>query len=266
MSKGTLMFRALAVGCGVVLGVIVVSASWPKRGATVIGDVQANSKSTTTASTTSSSGKIEQDLPSYTGLGLSIPGNWTLIQGEREAIVIEGDAKTIDELEVIVKGPKVEVRNKSRNWNYNTKDVKGTVYFKNLDSVGLASSGRVDAGAINASDIRFSIAGSADLKIDKLAANEVKFSVAGSGNLDVGGNVKAQQISIAGSGDVRTHKLKSESVKVSIAGSGNAKVWATQSLKISVAGSGDVGYYGKPSIEKSIVGSGDVTALGDMPS
>jgi hypothetical protein len=264
MSKGTIMFRALAVGCGVVLGVIVVSASWPNRGTSVIGEVQANTKST---STTSSSGKIEQTLASFSGLGLSVPGNWTLIQGEREGIVIESDAKTIEDLEVFVKGPKVEVRNKTRSgWNYNSKEVKGTIYFKNLDSVGLASSGRVDAGAINASDIRFSIAGSADLKIDKLTANNVKFSVAGAGNLDIAGSAKSQQISIAGSGDVLTHKLKSESVKVSIAGSGNAKVWATESLNVSVAGSGDVEYYGKPKIDKSIVGSGDVTSLGDAPN
>jgi len=73
------------------------------------------------------------------------------------------------------------------------------------------------------------------------------------------------EASIAGSGNVRTDKLEAKNVKISVAGSGDAVVWATETLKISIAGSGDIKYYGDAQVTKSIAGSGSVTRLGVAP-
>jgi hypothetical protein len=252
MSKGSFMFKALAVGAGVVIGVIVVNAMWPHRGSIGVSAATAqppgsesSGRGSGTTSASTSSGKIEQSLQNITNFGIGIPGDFQLIQGDREAIIVEGPGDLIDKIEIVQNGSSVEVKSRKQSWGYNNwgnSKLRGTVYFRSMEKLSLASSGKITAASVKSPQIVFAIAGSADLKVDELSCESVKFSV-------------------AGSGDVATQRLRSETVKISIAGSGDAKVWATNELNVSIAGSGDVRYVGDPKITKSVAGSGSVKSL-----
>jgi hypothetical protein len=262
--KGSIMFKALAVGTGVVLGVIAISLFAPERGAGAVTGAIAKAKSETTGSGVMST--IERKVNNFTTLSVSAPVDLTVIQGDREGLTLTGDDNILNEIETIVTDGTLEIKPTTRNWRYYRSNMKGTLYVKQLKKVALSSSGNLKSERLTGDEIIFAVAGSGNMELGDLKAQTVKFSVAGSGNVQVAGAAPNQKISIAGSGNIHTEKLRSENVSVSIAGSGDAKVWATQSITVSVAGSGDVGYFGNPpNVKKSIVGSGNVESLGAAP-
>src|SRR5437763_14994074 len=66
------------------------------------------------------------------------------------------------------------------------------------------------------------IAGSGDIRVDKVQGNRFEGTVAGSGGLNVGSlDVQQLKLSIAGSGGVKAQAGKAQAVKYDIAGSGD---------------------------------------------
>lgn len=109
------------------------------------------------------------------------------------------------------------------------------------------------------------IAGSGDIKVDKVAAQSFEGTVAGSGGLDVAAiEVQQLKLAIAGSGGVRAGNGKAQSADYSITGSGDVDAGAvqTQALKVSIAGSGGVKAHSSGTADVSIMGSGDVDVAG----
>ncbi len=109
------------------------------------------------------------------------------------------------------------------------------------------------------------IAGSGDMKIDKVAAQSFDGTVAGSGRLDVAAmDVQQLKLSIAGSGGMTAGSGKAQSAQYEIAGSGDLDAGAVtaQQIKVSIAGSGGVKAHSNGTADVSIVGSGDVDVSG----
>jgi len=109
------------------------------------------------------------------------------------------------------------------------------------------------------------IAGSGDIRVDKIAGESFAGSVAGSGGLNVATiDVQQLKLSIAGSGGVKAGSGKAQSAKYDIAGSGDidAASIQTQSIDVSIAGSGGVKAHSSGTADVSIMGSGDVEVAG----
>jgi hypothetical protein len=109
------------------------------------------------------------------------------------------------------------------------------------------------------------IAGSGDIRVDKVQGQRFEGTVAGSGGIDVAAmDVQALKLSIAGSGGVKAGSGKAQSAEYEIAGSGDvdAGAIATQQVKVSIAGSGGVKAHASGTADVSIMGSGDVDVSG----
>lgn len=109
------------------------------------------------------------------------------------------------------------------------------------------------------------IAGSGDIRIDKIAGANFDGAVAGSGSLDIAStNVQQLKLSIAGSGGVKARDGTAQSAKYDIAGSGDIDAGAvqTQGLDVTIAGSGGVKAHSSGTANVSIMGSGDVDVTG----
>lgn len=109
------------------------------------------------------------------------------------------------------------------------------------------------------------IAGSGDIKIDKVAGGNFDGSVAGSGSLDLASvSVQQLKLSIAGSGGVKASAGTAQSAKYDIAGSGDIDASAVQAggLDVSIAGSGGIKAHSSGVANVSIMGSGDVDIAG----
>jgi len=108
------------------------------------------------------------------------------------------------------------------------------------------------------------IAGSGDVRIDKVQGQSFKGTVAGSGGLDIGAiEVQSLEMNIAGSGEIRAAG-KAQSADYGIAGSGDLELGGvqTQQAKVSIAGSGNVHAHSSGTADVSIVGAGDVEITG----
>lgn len=109
------------------------------------------------------------------------------------------------------------------------------------------------------------IAGSGDIRIDKVAGERFDGTVAGSGGIDLGSvDVQSLKLSIAGSGGVKAGAGKARSAEYDIAGSGDLDAGAVQAqqAKVSIAGSGSVRAQATATADVNIMGSGDVDVAG----
>jgi hypothetical protein len=109
------------------------------------------------------------------------------------------------------------------------------------------------------------IAGSGDIKVDKVAGDRFEGTVAGSGGLEVGTlDVQSLNLAIAGSGGAKAAGGKAQNAKYDIAGSGDIQAGAVQAqdAKISIAGSGNIAAHATGTADVSIMGSGDVEVTG----
>lgn len=105
-----------------------------------------------------------------------------------------------------------------------------------------------------------SVAGSGNLKVDRVEGDRLDASIAGSGALGFGAvSVRSATLSIAGSGDVSA-RGEAGQLAVNIAGSGNvdAPSLVAREAEISIAGSGDVRATVKGRASVNSMGSGDV--------
>jgi len=109
------------------------------------------------------------------------------------------------------------------------------------------------------------IAGSGDIRVDKVRGDRFEGTVAGSGGLGVGAmDVQSLKIAIAGSGDAKAGQGRTQSAEYEIAGSGgiDAGGIAAQTAKVSIAGSGSIKAQASGTADVSIMGSGDVAVTG----
>jgi autotransporter translocation and assembly factor TamB len=106
---------------------------------------------------------------------------------------------------------------------------------------------------------RFGIAGSGQLRLQKLDQQRLRVSIAGSGSIKADGKVDETEIHIAGSGDADLGQVASNSAEVHIAGSGNTDIAPKDEADIHIMGSGDVNLHSSPrKLETHIAGSGRI--------
>jgi hypothetical protein len=219
---------------------------------------------------TSGSGNITITTRSpgvFSGLALELPGSVEVVQGRGEGVVIETDDNIAPLIETTVKNNTLVIRLAERNASISPQQLRMTVTTPSIESLSVAGSGTIFVKQrLQAVQLKCSIAGSGDLRIDALEAGDLRVSVSGSGDLAVAGHADSVSASVAGSGDLHLSALEAKHVKVSVAGSGDATVWAKDTLTVNVAGSGDIRYYGDATVSKSIAGSGSVRRLGFAPS
>ena len=195
----------------------------------------------------------------FHGIALAVDAKLELRQGGGEGLSITGDDNIVSLIETVVEDGILKIRwPKDRNLSSRYKELVIVVDAQTIDRLAVAGSGELRAERLKAGDLRTSPAGAGRIDIGALDANAVRTSIDGSGNMQVAGRAESLDVSIAGSGNAIATKLESRRARVSVAGSGTAIVWATETLNASVAGSGDVRYVGKPQVTMSVAGSGSV--------
>lgn len=209
----------------------------------------------------------DRDVPSFSEIGLRIPGKLYLKQGNTQSVKIEAKSSTLEEIITEVKDRQLTIRFKSKNYVFKSfTPGKIDIYITVPEVDGLSISGSGDIIAedeISSRILDLAVSGSGDILLEDLKADRVKSSISGSGDIIIkdGGEATDFSASVSGSGDVKAGGFEAKDVVVRIAGSGNCTITANRSLKARVAGSGNVYYNGNPSIDSSVAGSGKVTKM-----
>jgi hypothetical protein len=170
--------------------------------------------------------------------------------GAKPSVSAQGSEKLLERTVVEVRGDKLVIRpEQGKGWFH----------------IGWTSHGKASFTVTVPQLNGATIAGSGDIKVDKVAGASFAGEVAGSGGIDVGAmDVQQLKLAIAGSGGVKAGAGKAQSAKYDIAGSGDIDAGAvqTQDLKVSIAGSGGVKAHSSGTADVSIMGSGDVDVSG----
>jgi hypothetical protein len=212
--------------------------------------------------------RLAPAVSGYSGIRLAVPGKMEVIQGDTEAIAIEGAEEDLAKIEAVVEDGVLHIRARERNtrWSSWNPRFRITANAKRVESLGISGSGDIVARSLRTPSLKLAISGSGDIKVPALDTQKTSVSISGSGDVLVGGKTGSLDSHISGSGTVKAEKLDSRQASVSISGSGDAVLWARESLQVKIAGAGDVRYYGDPTVEKRIAGSGSVKRLGLAPS
>lgn len=178
----------------------------------------------------------------------------------------EGDTGLLERLEVTVENGVLRIGQKKGKWSFGWSKDRGpiTVHVTApaLRAAEVAGSGDMRIDKVQGDEFAAAIAGSGELEVGSLRTKSTSFSIAGSGGVSAAGAAETADFSIAGSGDVRAGRLEVKRAKVSIAGSGNVEAKAMETADVSIMGSGDVVITGTAKCNVSKMGSGDARCGG----
>jgi len=181
--------------------------------------------------------------------------------GSAPSVHAKGGQNVLDKLEIKVVNGVLEIGSKNRsgfNWG-NGGQVTLDVTVPALTGVALAGSGDIKVDRIAGDQFEGGISGSGNLNIGQIEVGKLKIGIAGSGGAKAdAGKVTSANYEIAGSGDIDAKGVASETTNVSIAGSGGISGQATKAANVNIVGSGDVELTGGGKCNVTKHGSGDV--------
>lgn len=180
--------------------------------------------------------------------------------GKGQSVRAVGAQNDLDRLKVEVSGGELRIGTRERGWSdwSTTQPVRIWVTVPSLKAASIAGSGDLRIDRVKADGFSGSVAGSGDLAIAELNATAAKFSIAGSGDLMASGTCQDASVSVSGSGKANIGELRCRSLSGSVTGSGTINANATRTAKLSVVGSGDVTVTGGAKCDVSKMGSGSV--------
>lgn len=185
--------------------------------------------------------------------------NVVVTVGGAPSVRAEGDSRMVERLDVRVEDGTLRIGYR-RGWLDFRSGGPVTVYVTTpaLNGATIAGSGDMRVDRVEGEAFEAEIAGSGDMEIGQLRARRASFAIAGSGNLRAAGTADDVDVSIAGSGNVSLNQLQSRRSSVSVAGSGNISVNASDTVEGDLMGSGNVTVHGRARCSISKMGSGNV--------
>lgn len=186
----------------------------------------------------------------------------TVRTGAAPSVHARGNEKLIEQLVVEVRNGALSVHPKDRGFRWGSGPrgkVDLMVTVPALRGAELAGSGDIRIDRVAGDRFDGGIAGSGDLSVERVEVGSLKFAIAGSGGARAGsGRAQSVEYDIAGSGDINANGVAADSAKVSIAGSGNVTAQAAKAADVSIMGSGNVEISGGAKCNISKAGSGSV--------
>jgi hypothetical protein len=171
-----------------------------------------------------------------------------------------GPSKALDRLEIRVHDGELIVGNKNQaNWSWSGHRDKVVVYVTapSIEAAAVAGSGEMKVDKVEAPRFQAAVSGSGGLKLPAVKTEDASFTVSGSGNLQAAGAARNVRVSIAGSGNMEGAGLQAADANVSIAGSGGAKLKASGSAYVAIMGSGNAEISGGAKCRVTKMGSGN---------
>jgi hypothetical protein len=197
-------------------------------------------------------------------IGLAGSTDVVVTIGGAASVRAEGDKKAIDRLDIRVENGELRIGTKSHEgwtWDFGgSHHNRVTVYVTapSLAGASVAGSGDMRIDKIAGNDFEASVGGSGDMNVASLQVTQARFSIAGSGDIKAAGKAQQANITVAGSGDFIAGGLEIGNATVSVVGSGDITARATQNADVTVMGSGDVTLSGSAKCNVHKMGSGDV--------
>jgi hypothetical protein len=211
------------------------------------------------------SGNLSEETYAFagiTGVQLSTRGQLDIQMGDQEELRIEADDNLLEYFEAEQDGGTLRIGTRRGFSLRPSRTIRYTLTVKELEFIGLSSSGNAHAPALSADRFEIRISSSGNVSVDSIDAGSLDVSISSSGDVEIGeGAVDTQEIRISSSGNYRGESVRSGRATVRLSSSGDARLWAEESLDASVSSSGSVYYRGDPEVSESTSSSGRVRRI-----
>lgn len=212
-------------------------------------------------------GKVAYNGEKFEKISTVGPYNVIVTKGDAYTVRAQGDPRAIALLEWVVDDGVLEIRPRGnyRNGGFNWSRFGSVNFFitaPNLEAVSLAGSGNVRIDRIEGGDFEGNIAGSGELFIADMQVQDAEFSIVGQGNITAAGTAEDTTVNIGGSGEIQASALRSKEASIRIGGSGDVAMAVSNEADVTVLGSGGVNIMGTTNCSVTRVGSGDVNCNG----
>lgn len=203
------------------------------------------------------------DVGPFDRLDISGHANLVLVQGDREAVLVEASPKSRAHVRVRAQERRVSIDvGEPTSWfswfGGSQREPTVTVYFRTLESLKMSGAIKVSSSAIVTPQLRVTASGAASMKVDALKADVLRFAGSGAVKAEFAGTVPDLDISISGAGTFRAPKLAAQTASVQVSGAGKVIVNAQKSLDASISGAGAIEYFGDPALKQRVSGAGRI--------
>lgn len=184
--------------------------------------------------------------------------------GSNPGVSAKGPEKLLERTVVEVQGDKLLIRPEQHlgwfHFGWSSHGKAGfVVTVPELQRATIAGSGDIRIDRVTGQSFEATVAGSGGIDVTSTDVQQLKLNIAGSGGAKVGaGKAQSAEYSVAGSGDIDAGAVQTQQAKVSIAGSGNVKAHASTAADVDIMGSGDVDVSGGAKCSINKAGSGNV--------
>lgn len=182
--------------------------------------------------------------------------------GSKASVSAQGSEKVLERTSVEVEGNKLVIHPEHQagwfHWGWSSHgNAHFVVTVPQLNGATIAGSGDIKVDKVSGQSFEGTVAGSGSLNVASMTVQQLKLSIAGSGDLKGAGSAQSAKYDIAGSGDIDAAAVQTQSVEATIAGSGGIKANATGTASINIMGSGNVDVTGGAKCNVSKAGSGE---------
>ena len=203
-------------------------------------------------------------IGNFTAIEVAGPYDVEVRTGANPGVSARGAEKLLDRTVVEVHGDKLLIHAENNHsffhfgWSHHG-GAKFIVTVPQLSGATIAGSGDIRVDKVSGPNFEGTVTGSGGLEVAAMNVQQLKLEIAGSGDVKAGaGTAQAAQYDIAGSGDIDASSVQARDLKATIAGSGGIKAHSSGTADVSIMGSGDVDVSGGAKCKISKAGSGDV--------
>jgi hypothetical protein len=194
------------------------------------------------------------------------PQDVVVTRGDKWSIRSEGSPEALALLEVVEENGELTIRPKGEyRFGFDWDSLRGATFYvtvPKLERVSMAGSGDIRIDRIESDSFTGSIAGSGELAIADMKVDEADFSIGGEGSIIAAGTAREARVAIGGSGEVKAAGLRSQDASISIGGQGDIELTVEDKADISIMGQGDVDITGPARCSLSRFGRGEVRCNG----
>jgi len=187
-----------------------------------------------------------------------------VVQGDRDQAFIAGDDEVQKNVEVELADRQLVIR-PSGGWKiWRSGKLFVQVEMREVRQLSVSGASDVTApGPLRSDQLKLSISGAGNVRLDQLQAKQLVFTISGAGDGQLGGRVDELALQISGKGKVIADRMQAQRARVNVSGLGNVVLWVTDDLTAHISGIGSVDYFGTPSVQRSVSGMGSISARGD---
>lgn len=175
---------------------------------------------------------------------------------KNEATLIT-EKKTLNDVEVSLKGERLVIKLKPAFMRINSSDIKVYLSYKQIR--GIEASGGSDVymnngATLKANALSLDASGGSDLKL-KIETDKLDCSLSGGSDADLYGLATYANYDISGGSDVKAKDLSCKTCKIDASGGSDAVVNVSEDINADASGASDIYFYGNPK-RRSISASG----------